>query len=114
MAQEIDIIKQVAVNIKYKNNSTFDLQIRVTKDDGTAYTLTGKVIRMDIKENRDNQSYTYRLVSPTDITISDTNLLTWSKVMELPEDLYHYDVYIVDDSYYIMGGLLKVERNVTT
>ena len=111
---EISIIKQADVNIKYKNNSLFDLSIRVTKNDGSAYSLTGKSIRMDIKKNRDDQTRVYRLTSATEITISDTNLLTWSKVMELPNDTYHYDLYIVDDTYYIMGGLIKVERNVTT
>lgn len=114
MAREITIVKSEKINIRYENNSLFDLVIRVKKDDGSAYTLTGKTIRMDIKENRDNQSREYRLVSGTDITISDTNLLTWSKVMSLPNDVYHYDVFIVDDNYYIMSGLIKVQRNVTT
>ena len=111
---EISIVKQAQTNISYENNSLFDLSIRVTKNDSTAYSLTGKTIRMDIKKNRDDQSYVYRLTSATEITISDTNLLTWAKVMELPNDTYHYDLYIVNDTYYIMGGLIKVERNVTT
>jgi len=113
MAQEINIIKQVDVNIRYKNNSTFDLIIRVTKDSGVAYTLTAKTLRMDIKENRDDQSYVYRLTQADGITISDTNLLTFSKVMNLPNDTYYYDLKIVTDSQFIMGGLIKVERNVT-
>ena len=114
MAQEISIIKQVDLNIKYKNGSVFDLSMRVTKDDGTAYDLSAKSLRMDVKENRDNQSRVYRLVSGTEITISDTNLVTFDKVMELPNDTYKYDLKIIEDDYFIMGGLIKVERNVTT
>ena len=114
MATEISIVKGERVNLKYENNSTFNLVIRVYQDDGSAYTLTGKTIRMDVKENRDKQSYVYRLTSATEITISDTNLLTWNKVMNLPNDTYMYDVKIIDDGYFIMGGLIKVERTVTT
>ena len=114
MATEISIVKGARVNISYEDNSTFDLVIRVTEDDGSAYTLTGKTIRMDIKENRDKHGYVYRLTSATEITISDTNLLTWNKVLSLPNDTYYYDVYIEDDGYYPMGGLIKVERTVTT
>lgn len=110
---EIDITKQVNVNIRYKNESNFDLIIRITKDSTTAYTLTGKTLRMDIKEKRDDQSYVYRLTDSDGITISDTNLLTFSKVMTLKNDTYFYDLKIVTDSQFIMGGLIKVERNVT-
>ena len=108
---EIDITKQQDTNIKYKNNSEFDLSVNVAKN-GAAYDLSSKTIRMDVKENRDCQSYVYRLVSGVDITISSNNL-TWSKVMNLPSDTYHYDVYNVTDSDYIMGGLIKVSRNIT-
>ena len=110
---EIDLRKRVWRDIHYENKSEFDLIIRVTKDNGDAYTLTGKTLRMDVKKNRDDQSYVYRLTSATEITISDTNLLTFSKVMDLPNDTYYYDLFIVDDNQYIMRGLLKVERNVT-
>jgi len=65
------------------------------------------------KKNRNYQSYVYRLVSGVDITISTDNL-TWSKVMNLPNDTYYYDVYNVTDGDYIMGGLIKVSRNITT
>ena len=109
---EIDIAKQTDTNIKYKNNSEFDLSINVTKN-GVAYDMSGKTIRMDIKKNRNFQSYVYRLVSGVDITISSNNL-TWSKVMNLPNDTYHYDVYNVTDDDYIIGGLIKVKRNITT
>ncbi len=114
MAQEISIIKGARVNIPYEDKTKFDLVIRVYNDDGSAYTLTGKTIRMDVKENRDKQSYIYRLTSATEITISDTNLLTWNKVMILPNDTYVYDVFIIDDSYVVMGGLLKIERTIST
>lgn len=113
MAQEISIVKQAEINIKYENKSNFDLAIRVTKNDGSVYTLTGKTLRMDIKENRDNQSRVYRLTSSDGMVISDTNLITFAKVMNLPNDTYKYDLFIVDDNYYIMGGLIKVLRNVT-
>jgi hypothetical protein len=109
---EIDISKQDDTNITYKNNSEFDLSVNVTKN-GAAYDMSGKTVRMDIKKNRTYQSYVYRLVSGTDITISSNNL-TWSKVMNLPNDTYHYDVYNVTDTDYIMGGLLKIKRNITT
>ena len=111
---EINIIKQQTVNIKYKNGSVFDLVFRLTKNDGSAYDLSADTLRMDIKKNRDDSSYVYRLVSGTEITISDTNLVTFSKVMELPNDTYVYDLKITTDDYFIMGGLIKVERNVTT
>jgi len=114
MAQEISIIKGERINLSYEDKTTFDLVIRVNQDDGSAYTLTGKTIRMDVKENRDKQSFIYRLTSATEITISDTNLLTWNKVMTLPNDTYVYDVFIVDDGYVIMGGLLKIERTIST
>ena len=109
---EIDIAKQDDTNLKYKNNSEFDLSVNVTKD-GVAYDMSGKTVRMMIKKNRDYQSYVYNLVSGTEITISTSNL-TWSVVMNLPNDTYHYDVYNVTDTDYIMGGLIKVLRNVTT
>jgi len=109
---EIDIAKQEDTNIKYKNNSDFDLSVNVTKA-GVAYDMSGKTVRMDIKKNRDFQSYVYRLVSGTEITISTANL-TWSKVMNLPNDTYYYDVYNVTDGDYIMGGLIKVKRNIST
>ena len=109
---EIDISKESHTNITYKNNSDFDLSVNVTKA-GVAYDMSGKTIRMDIKKNRKYQSYVYRLVSGTDITISTANL-TWLKTMNLPNDTYYYDVYNVTDGDYIMGGLLKVLRNITT
>ena len=111
---EIDVRKQVSVNIKYKNGEVFDFAFRVTKNDDTAYTLTAKTLRMDIKTNRDDQSYVYRLTTATEIAITDTNLVTFDKVMNLPNDTYYYDLKITDDNYFIMGGLIKVERNVTT
>ena len=111
---EITLIKQQSVNIKYKNGSVFDFSFRVTKDDDSAYDLTSDTLRMDIKENRNDNTYVYRLVSGTEITISDTNLVTFSKVMELPNDTYYYDLKITSDNYFIIGGLIKVERNVTT
>lgn len=111
---EVSLIKQVDLNIKYKNGSVFDWSFRLTRDDGTAYDLSAKALRMDIKENRDDQSFIYRLTSGVEITISDTNLVTFSKVMELPNDTYYYDLKITTDSYFIAGGLIKVERNVTT
>ena len=109
---EIDIAKESHTNITYKNNSEFDLSVDVTKD-GSAYNMTGKTIRMMIKKNRTYQSHVYNLVSGTDITIATANL-TWSKVMNLPNDTYYYDVYNVTDGDYIMGGLIKVLRNITT
>ena len=111
---EIDIRKQVALNIKYKNGDVFDFSFRLTKDDDSAYTLTGKTLRMDIKTSRTDQSYVYRLTSATEIAITDTNLVTFTKVMDLPNDTYYYDLKIVDDDYFIMGGLIRVERNVTS
>lgn len=114
MAREISIVKQESINIKYKNGSLFDLAFRVYKDDGTDYDLSEDDLRMDIKENRNDQSRIYRLVSGVEITISETNLVTFSKVMELPNDTYVYDLKITTDDYFIMGGLIKVERNVTT
>ena len=112
---EIDISKQVTKNIKYKNNSDFDLSITVTYN-GSAVDLSGDTIRMDIKKNRNYQSYVYRLLSGTDITVSgaNNNILTWSKTMNLPNDIYFYDVYNATDGDYIMGGLIKVLRNITT
>lgn len=109
---EIDIAKQTDTNLKYKNNSEFDLSVNVTKN-GAAYDMSGKTVRMMIKKNRDYQSYVYNLVSGAEITISTDNL-TWSKVMNLPNDTYYYDVYNVTDGDYIMGGLIKVLRNITT
>lgn len=112
MADELNISKGDQVNVTYKNNSDFDLSVNVTKD-GSAYDLTGKVIRMMIKKNRDFQSYVYSLVSGTDITISTANL-TFSKVLNLPNSTYYYDVYNVTDQDYIMSGLIKVIPNITT
>ncbi len=114
MAREITIVKGERINISYEDKTLFDLVVTVTKNDGSAYTLTGKSIRMDVKENRDKQSFVYRLVSGTDITISGTNKLTWNKVMTLPNDTYVYDVFIIDDNYITMGGLLKIERTIST
>ena len=111
---EISIIKQAAININYKNGSVFDLVVRVTKDDGTVYDMTADTLRMDIKENRDDQSYKYRLTESDGITVSEQNLLTFNKVMSLPNDTYFYDLKITTDNYFIMGGLIKVLRNVTT
>lgn len=113
---EINIAKQDDANIKYKNNSEFDLSVTVTSN-GSAVDLSGKTIRMDVKKNRTYQSYVYRLsTTGGEITISgaDNNILTWSKVMNLPNDTYVYDVYNVTDEDYIMGGLIKVLRNITT
>ena len=109
---DIDITKQSAVNIDYKNNSEFDLSIDVKKS-GVVYDMTGKTIRAMVKKNRDWQSAVYTLVSGTDITIATANL-TFSKVMNLPKDTYYYDIYNVTDDDYIAGGLIKVERNITT
>ncbi len=109
---EIDISKQDDTNITYKNNSEFDLSVNVTKN-GSDYNMTGKTVRMMIKKNRTYQSFVYNLISGTDITISSNNL-TWSKVMDLPNDTYYYDVYNVTDTDYIMGGLLKIKRNIST
>lgn len=115
MAQEISIIKQVDLNIRYKNKSVFDLTIRVYRDDGSDYDLSEDDLRMDVKENRNDQSYVYRLESGTsDIVISETNLVTFNKVMNLPNDTYVYDLKITTDNYFIMGGLIKVERDVTS
>lgn len=111
---EIDIRKQVQVNITYKNGSIFDLAIRVTKDDGTAYDLTSDTLRMDIKRNRNDTSYVYRLTETDGMTVSEINLITWDKVLDLPNDTYYYDLKITSDNHFIMGGLIKVERNVTT
>ena len=108
---EIDIAKEEHLNVTYKNNSEWDLSINVKKA-GVAYDMTGKTIRMMIKKNRTFQSYVYLLESGTDITIATANL-TWSKVMDLPNDLYHFDIYNYTDSDYIAGGLIKVLRNIT-
>ena len=112
MAQEIDIAKQDDINLIYKNNSEFDWSANV-KNNGADYDMTGKTVRMMIKKNRDFQTAVYTLVSGTDITISSNNL-TWSKVMDLPNSIYFYDVYNVTDGNYIAGGLFKVIRNITT
>ena len=112
MAQEIDIAKQEDINIKYKNNSEFDLSINVTKN-GSAYDLTGKTIRAMIKTNRNFQSYLYLLSSGSEITIASNNL-TFSKVMNIANDTVYIDCYNETDSDYIFGGLIKVKRNITT
>ena len=114
MAREISIVKGERINIKYENNTVFDLIIRVTKNSGVAYTLTAKTLHMDVKKNREDASYVYRLTQADGITISDTNLLTFSKVMSLPSDTYYYDLKITTDNYIIMGGLIKVERDVSS
>jgi len=114
MVYEINVSKQAHYNITVKSTEVFDFAFRVTKDDGSAYTLTSKTLRMDIKENRNDQSYVYRLTTATEIAITDTNLVTFDKVLDLPNDTYYYDLKITDDDYFIMGGLIKVERNVTT
>jgi len=114
MAQDINLVTQEDNNIKYKNGSVFGWTFRLTKNDGSAYDLSAKALRMDIKKNRDDSSYVYRLVSGTEITISDTNLVTFNKVLELPNDTYYYDLKITTDNYFVSGGLIKVERNVTT
>jgi len=111
---DIDIRKQVAVNIKYKNGEVFDFSFRLTTDAGSAHDLSEDTLRMDIKENRKDDTYLYRLTEADGITISDTNLVTFGKVLELPNDTYYYDLKITNDNYFIMGGLIKVERNVTT
>ena len=111
---EINLIKQKTVNIKYKNGEIFDFSFRVYKDDGTDYDLSSDTLRMDIKKNRDDSSYVYRLTSVTEIAITDTNLVTFNKVLDLPNDTYYYDLKITSDNYFIIGGLIKVERNVTT
>ena len=111
---ETDLTKQTDVNLKYKNNSDFDWSFRAIKANGTAYDLTTKAVRMDIKKNRDYQSFVYRLTESDGITVSDTNLVTFSKVLNLPNDTYYFDVLVVEDNYYLRGGLIKVLRNITT
>ena len=107
---EIDIRKHVAVNIKYKNGDVFDLCFRLTKNDNSAYDLTSDTLQMDIKKNRDDSTYLYRLTESDGITVSDTNLVTFSKVLELPNDTYYYDLKITSDNYTMISGLIKVER----
>ncbi len=109
---EINISKGEDTNIKYKNNSEFDLSVNVTKN-GSDYNMDGKTVRMMIKANRNFHTAIYTLVSGTEITISGNNL-TFSKVMNLPQDTYHYDLYNQTDADYIMSGLIKVVRNITT
>ena len=111
----IDITKEADVNIKYKNNSDFDLVVTITSG-GSAVDLSGDTIRMDIKENRNFQSYVYRLTTATEITISgaNNNVLTFSKTMNLPNDTYYYDCYDATDGDYLFGGFIKVKRNITT
>lgn len=109
---EIDIEKQVDLNIKYKNNSVFDLSINVTKS-GVAYDMSGKTIRAMVKSNRNFQSYLYLLSSGTEITISTANL-TFNKVMNIQQDTVYIDIYNESDGDYIGGGLIKVKRNITT
>jgi len=111
---EIDISKQGQYNVKFTNNTKFDWSWRALTSTGATYTLTGKTVRMDIKKNRNFQSYVYRITSPTEIVISDTNLLTWNKVLDLPNDTYYYDVLVVTDSHVLRSGLIKVVRNITT
>ena len=109
---DIDITKETKVNIAYKNNSEFDLSINVTKS-GSAYDMTGKTIRAMVKKNRDWQSYLYLMSSGTEITIATANL-TFSKVMDIKQDTVYIDIYNETDKDYIAGGLIKVERNITT
>ncbi len=109
---DIDIEKQEDLNIRYKNNSEFDLSINVTKG-GVDYDLTGKTIRAMIKTNRNFQSYLYLLSSGSEITIASNNL-TFSKVMNIANDTVYIDCYNETDSDYVFGGLLKIKRNITT
>ena len=109
---EIDITKQSDFNIKYKNNSEFDLSINVKKS-GVAYDMSGKTIRAMVKVNRNYQSYLYLMSSGSEITISTANL-TFSKVMNIKQDTVYIDIYNETDSDYIGGGLIKVKRNITT
>ena len=108
--------KAATVNITYKNNSTYDRSYTITYN-GSAVDLSGDVLRMDIKKNRDDQSYLYRLsTADSSITVSGTsnNIITFNKQMNLPNDTYYQDLFNVTQVDYIWEGLFKIARNITT
>jgi len=111
----IDNRKPVNKDIYVYLGDKFDLGLRVTKDDGTAYDLSGKSITMTIKKEK-NGSVILTMTTDTEITIggADNNVLQFDKVLDsLEERSYLYDVQIDDDDYTIVYGQFIVTGEVS-
>ena len=109
-------IKPANHDITYYSGDKFDLSFTVTKDNGDAYSLSGKTLKMYIKYNR-TDSTTVDTLTTTDseITISGAgnNVVTFDKVMTMAAGTYVYDLEIDDDDYTICYGNFKVTYDTT-
>ena len=109
-------IKPANHDITFYSGDTFDLSFAVTKDNGDAYGLSGKTLKMQIKRDKRDSTSVYELTTTAgDIAISGAsdNVVTFSKVMTLDEGDYVYDLQIDTDSYTIVYGNFKVTYDTT-
>ena len=109
-------IKPANHDITYYSGDTFDLSFAVTKDNGDAYSLSGKTLVMQIKRNRsDSDSVDELSTTNGDIAISgaSNNIVTFDKELDIDSGTYVYDIEITTDNYTIVYGDFKVTGDTT-
>ena len=106
----INNIKAQENDISHYRGDVFDEVWTITKDDESAYDLSGKTLVLSIKEKKTYTTAAETLTTTDgEIAISgaSNNVLTFDKVVELDERGYYYDLEIVDDNYTISYGQWK-------
>lgn len=108
MANIIDNRKAQNNDVYHYSGDVFDASWTITKDDTTAYDLSGKTIELSIKTNKSDTTALETLTTTAgEISIGggSNNVLTFNKVVTLPEGAYYYDLEITTDSYTISYGI---------
>lgn len=110
-------IKADYCDIKYYRNDEFNRNISVLDETGSPVNLSGKVLVMQIKKNKNDPSTKAlaTLSSASEITISGTfnNVIIFSGLYDLAERAYFYDLENVTDNETIIYGKFIVTGDVT-
>ena len=109
-------IKPANYDITYYKGDTFDLSFSVSYDSGTAYDLSGKSIKMQIKRSRgDSVSVDELTTADGDMSISgaSNNIITFDCIPVVDAATYDYDIEIDTDDYTIVYGQFKVTGDTT-
>ena len=111
----INNIKAQYNDIKHYRGDVFDEVWTIKKSDGTAYDLSGKTVKLTIKEKKTSETELVSMSIGDGIALSgvDNNVLTFNKVVSLEEKKYHYDIEVTEDNYTISFGLWVETYDVT-
>jgi hypothetical protein len=108
MANTIDNRKAQNNDVYHYSGDVFDASWTITRDDDSAYDLSGETIVLSIKADRtDSVALETLTTTLSEISIggASNNVLTFNKVVTLPEGAYYYDLEITSENYTISYGI---------